>query len=247
MSIKKNLANSVAALSVAVTTAFTSASFVEPAQAQTISIPTPQSCRLLDNERQRIAREDNYAAQRSARDTGNAIRNGARRGDIDLGNIAGAIGGGLIERELSRGLRDNTYVRDLEYRCESEKQQLRDGYCTGRVSQNSSGTIVNGIPVGPSVGRVTESQNCVRTDIPHPSGGNMARDLNGASAYPQQGAAPNGYYQGQPPRGSYAPPVNNGGYDGSRRSGSARDRMSGSQGSPAGCFFQNGVKYCPTP
>ena len=248
MSIKKNLANSVAALSVAMTTAFTSATFEEPAQAQTVSIPTPQSCRQLDNERMRMAREDNYAAQRSARDTGNVIRNGARRGGIDLGDIAGAIGGGLVERQLNRSLRDNTYVRDLEYRCEMEKQQLRDGFCTGRVNQNSSGTIVNGIPVGPSVGRVTESQSCVRTDIPHPTGGNMARDLNGAPAYSQQGAAADRYNQGQAPRGSYqAPPVNNGSYDGSRRSGSAFDRMSGSQAAPAGCFVQNGVKYCPTP
>lgn len=241
MSIKTNLVNSVAAFSVAVTTAFTSVAFVEPAEAQTVAIPRPQSCQQADYERQRIARQDDYATQRSGRDVGSVIRNGSRRGEIDLGQIAGAIGAGVAEREVNRALRDNSHLRNLEQRCYEETQRLREGICSGRVTQNSSGTIVNGVRVGPSVGRVTESQNCVRTDIPHPSGSNMARDLNGASAYPGQGTSPNGYYQGEAPRG--AAPV----YDGSRRSGSARDRMGGSQPSSVGCFVQNGVKYCPTP
>lgn len=162
----------------------------EPAEAQTIR--EPRSCQLLDRERQRIARDDQRIAERGSRDIGRVITRGGSLGDALRG-----IAGSQVERQVSRATRDNTYIRDLEYRCAEERELQSIGVCRNRTSERGTVDTADGRVVGSARGRIDESRDC--TSQTYGSPGN--RTLTGGRAVDGAVARERQFQEEEGPRG----------------------------------------------
>ena len=162
MSILKKFTASVAGATLTTTSLVTSLAMPEIAQAQTIR--DPQSCRQLDYERQRIAREESNIARNASRDIGNAVRNGlgGRHNGRDLGDVlGGAIGGGAAQILIPRAIGvDKGYVRQLEARCAEDRQLLEVGVCQNRSSERGYVATYNGQVSGAARGGIDERRDC---------------------------------------------------------------------------------------
>lgn len=179
----------------------------------------PPSCRDYRREQSRVERGFEQGANRVVGSVlGGLLGRGGNTGTA-IGGGAGYIAGGVVSN-VQREAR----LKQLYNQCLSDIDYQAQGVCTNQVTQNSQARTVDGRLVGRSEGRVTETQRCEQSMVPYPQGGNMAGDLNGRTAAPVEGAAVRGS------AGARSATPSSGEYDGSRRGGSARDRMSAATG-----------------
>ena len=177
----------------------------------------PKSCRDYRSE---VAKVD-----RSFEQGANRVVGGLVGGLLGRGNTGSAVGGGagyIVGGVVSNAQR-NARLNQLYNQCQSDLAYQAEGICTNTVNQTSKGRVVDGRVVGRSEGTVTERQNCERSAISHPQGGNMAGDLSGRGADVEPSVTPRSGRSGS--NVSSRGESSFGQHDGSRRSGSARDRM----------------------
>lgn len=177
MKFFEKLTASAASAALAITSIGAGVALPEVAEAQTIR--EPQSCRLLDREMQTRAREDQRIAQRGSRDVGRAITRGG-----NLGDAARSIFGSQVEREISRATRDNSYIRDLQYRCAEERELLQAGVCRNNTRERGSVETHDGRVVGSARGRIDESRDCTSQTYGSPGNRTLTggRGVDGALA-----------------------------------------------------------------
>lgn len=157
----------------------------------------PKSC---TNYRREIAKTDNNFQRGTNVLIGGLIGSavGQNNAENRIATGIGAIAGAGVSNAQQQERTDRLY-----YQCLSDIETLKTGFCAQSVQQTSRGTIINGQRQGDSRGTANERENCTRVGgTPFPTGGNMARDLGGASGQPYQ-AVP--HYQGTP---SNAPAAN---------------------------------------
>ncbi len=164
MDFKKSFVNSAAAVAVVISGAASNLAFVEPAEAQSRARTQvePRACIDFNREQERVARQEQRANERAARTTGRAIQNGiGRNGKVDLGDILGNIGGGLVEREMARPTNDR--LNYLYNQCQYERAQLAQGICVETQRESGSVATENGRIVGNARGRRDDTRECTST------------------------------------------------------------------------------------